>query len=64
MFENNLNCFYTVLNYCKKNKTKLIHLSSTSVYGKQAELVDENCENKFLKPQSPYAKSNLLKKKF
>ena len=60
MFENNLNCFYTVLDYCKKNKTKLIHLSSTSVYGKQAELVDENCENKFLKPQSPYAKIKLI----
>ena len=63
MFENNLNCFYTVLDYCKKNKTKLIHLSSTSVYGKQAELVDENCENKFLKPQSPYAKIKLIEEK-
>ena len=60
MFKNNLNCFYTVLNYCKKNKTKLVHLSSTSIYGKQADLVDENCENKFLKPQSPYAKIKLI----
>ena len=63
MFENNLNCFYTVLNYCKKNKTKLIHLSSTSIYGKQADLVDENCENKYLKPQSPYAKIKLIEEK-
>ena len=67
MFENNLNCFNTVLNYCKKNKTKLIHLSSTSVYGKKAKVVDETCEKKYLRPQSPYAKiklieENLLKK--
>ena len=68
MYLNNLNCFNTVLNYCEKNNTKLIHISSTSVYGKQAEIVDENCEKKYLKPQSPYAKiklieENLLKKR-
>ena len=63
MFKNNLNCFNTVLNYCKKNNTKLIHLSSTSVYGKQADLVDENCEEKYLKPQSPYAKIKLLEER-
>ena len=63
MFKNNLNCFNTVLNYCKKNNTKLIHLSSTSVYGKQADLVDENCEEKYLKPQSPYARIKLLEER-
>lgn len=63
MFKNNLNCFNTVLNYCKKNNTKLIHLSSTSVYGKQADLVDENCEEEYLKPQSPYAKIKLLEER-
>ena len=63
MFQNNLNCFNTVLNYCKKNKTKLIHLSSTSIYGKQTDLVDENCEKKYLKPQSPYAKIKLIEEK-
>ena len=56
-----------LLNIVKKKNTKLIHISSTSVYGKQAEVVDENCEKKFLNPQSPYAKiklieENLLKK--
>ena len=60
MFRNNLNCFNTVLNFCKKNGTKLVHLSSTSVYGKQAKIVDENCEKKYLKPQSPYAKIKIL----
>ena len=63
MYSNNLNCLRTVINYCKNNNTKLIHLSSTSVYGKQAEIVDENCEKKFLKPQSPYAKIKLLEEK-
>ena len=67
MYRNNINCLKTVIEFCKKNKSKLIHLSTTSVYGKQADLVDETCEKKFLKPQSPYAyikliEENMLKK--
>ena len=67
MTQNNLNCLKTVINFCKSQKVKLIHISSTSVYGKQTDLVDETCEKKYLKPQSPYAKiklieENLLKK--
>ena len=46
MFKNNLNCLTTVMNFCNSNKVKLIHISSTSVYGKQADLVDETCEKK------------------
>ena len=60
MYRNNLDCMNVVVDFCKKNKIKLIHLSSTSVYGKQAELVDEKCEKKYLKPQSPYAKIKLI----
>jgi UDP-glucose 4-epimerase len=60
MFRNNLECMKNVINFCEKNKVKLVHLSSTSVYGKQAKLVDENCEKKYLKPQSPYAKIKLI----
>ena len=57
-----------IINFCIKNKSKLIHISSTSVYGKQTDLVDETCEKKYLKPQSPYAdikllEENMLKKK-
>ena len=68
MFLNNLNCLKTVIKFCKRTNAKLVHLSSTSVYGKQAALVDETCEKKYLKPQSPYAKikimeENILKKK-
>ena len=60
MYQNNLNAMKTVIRYCKKKNTKLIHISSTSVYGKHAEIVDENCEKKFLNPQSPYAKIKLI----
>ena len=63
MFSNNLNCLDTVIDFCLKNKSKLIHLSSTSVYGKQTTIVDENCEERFLLPQSPYAKIKLIEEK-
>ncbi len=63
MYSNNLNCFNTVVNFCKNKNVKLVHLSSTSIYGKQADLVDENCEKKYLKPQSPYAKIKLIEEK-
>tara|TARA_B100001939_G_C16917073_1_gene607431 strand:+ start:327 stop:1253 length:927 start_codon:yes stop_codon:yes gene_type:complete len=66
MYRNNLSCMKNIINYCLKNKSKLIHLSSTSVYGKQANIVSEN-DDHLLKPQSPYAEiklieENLLKK--
>ena len=63
MYENNIECLKTVIDFCKRNKAKLIHISSTSVYGKQAEIVDENCEEKYLKPQSPYADIKLIEEK-
>ena len=65
IYRNNLNIFENILKYCKKNSSKLIHISSTSVYGEQKGLVDENCKK--LRPKSPYAKvkvieENILKK--
>ena len=60
MYENNIDCLKTVINFCKSNSAKLIHLSSSSVYGKQSGIVDENCEKKFLKAQSPYAEIKLV----
>jgi len=60
--ENNFGIFKNVYNFCVKKKAKLIHLSSTSVYGTQSKLVDEECTS--LKPQSPYAKVKLLEEKF
>ncbi len=60
MYKNNIGCMKNVIAFCKANKCKLIHISSTSVYGKQSSLVDENCEKRFLKPQSPYADIKLV----
>ena len=63
MYKNNIDCLANVIDYCKRNNAKLIHLSSTSVYGKQTDIVDENCEEKYLKPQSPYADIKLIEEK-
>ena len=57
IYKNNLGIFNNVLQYCKKNSSKLIHISSTSVYGEQKGLVNENCKN--LRPKSPYAEIKL-----
>ena len=62
MFRNNLKCMRNVINFCKKNKSKLIHISSTSVYGKQAKIVNED-DDSFIKPQSPYAEIKLIEEK-
>jgi len=63
MYRNNLTCMKNIINFCIKEKSKLIHISSTSVYGKQTNLVDETCEKKYLKPQSPYADIKLMEEK-
>lgn len=44
---------------CLKTGSRLIFLSTTSVYGTQDGVVDENCPAEQLKPQSPYASSKL-----
>ena len=58
IYKNNLGIFKNILKYCQKNSSKLIHISSTSVYGEQRGLVDEDC--KTLKPKSPYAEIKLI----
>lgn len=63
MYENNLKCLDNIIQFCIKNNSKLIHLSSTSVYGKQTDIVDETCEDKYLKPQSPYADIKLIEER-
>lgn len=42
-----------------KGGCRLLFPSTTSVYGKQAEVVDETCTLEDLQPQSPYATSKL-----
>ena len=63
MYKNNISCMKNIIDFCVKNKSKLIHISSTSVYGKQVKIVDETCEERYLKPQSPYADIKLIEEK-
>ena len=44
---------------CVQAGCALLFVSTTSVYGSQAELVDEACADSDLQPQSPYAQSKL-----
>ena len=52
-----------VANLCADSGCSLLFPSSTSVYGSQNELVDENCLEEELKPQSPYADSKIYSEK-
>ena len=52
-----------ILKYCNKHKVKIIFASSTSVYGPQSDLVDEDCHKNDLRPQSPYALTKLKEEK-
>lgn len=63
-FLNNYNSFKRICEIVKKYNSKLIHISSTSVYGKSDGLIDENCLKKFLKPQSPYAAIKLKEEEY
>lgn len=48
---------------CIATKSRLVFLSTTSVYGTANEVVDEACSEDELKPQSPYATSKLRAEK-
>ena len=48
---------------CKSCGCNLIFPSTTSVYGTQNAIVDEDCSEDELKPQSPYANSKLRSEK-
>jgi len=56
---NNYQSTVKVAEACAKTGTRLIALSSTSVYGTQNEVVAEDCTPDELKPQSPYAITKL-----
>jgi len=57
--ENNYQSTVKVANACVETGTKMIALSSTSVYGTQNDVVDEDCAEDELQPQSPYATTKL-----
>ena len=56
---NNYQSTVKVAEACAQTGTRLIALSSTSVYGTQNEVVAEDCTHEELKPQSPYAITKL-----
>jgi UDP-glucose 4-epimerase len=60
---NNYNATAKVAAACAETGSRLIHLSSTSVYGTQAATVSEDCPADDLRPQSPYAESKLKEEK-
>jgi len=57
LFANNLGSTQSIVSICKSQGIKLLLPSSTSVYGSQLSLVDENSLD--LNPQSPYAECKL-----
>ena len=56
---NNLEATQRVAEACGEAGAALIYPSSTSVYGTQSKVVDEDCPISDLKPQSPYAETKL-----
>lgn len=61
---NNFQATVKVAEACSDTGTRLIALSSTSVYGTQNAVVTEDCTPDELKPQSPYASTKLKEEKF
>ena len=60
----NYNATVKVSEACNNASVPMIHLSSTSVYGTQREIVDEACSPEELRPQSPYAETKLREEGF
>jgi UDP-glucose 4-epimerase len=60
---NNYQSTVKVANACIETGASLIALSSTSVYGTQNDVVDEDCSEEELLPQSPYATTKLKEEK-
>lgn len=56
---NNYEATVRVAEICAITGTRLIALSSTSVYGTQNDVVSEDCAEDELNPQSPYAEIKL-----
>ena len=56
---NNYQSTVKVANACIETGASLIALSPTSVYGTQNDVVDEDCSEEELQPQSPYAITKL-----
>jgi len=60
----NYNATVKVAEACQDVKCPMIHISTTSIYGTQRDVVDEDCIPEELQPQSPYAESKLKEEQF
>ncbi len=60
----NYNATVKVAETCLDVKCPMIHISTTSIYGTQKNVVDEDCTPEELQPQSPYAESKLKEEQF
>jgi nucleoside-diphosphate-sugar epimerase len=60
----NYNATVKVAEACQDVKCPMIHISTTSVYGTQRDVVDEDCSPEELQPQSPYAETKLKEEQF
>ncbi len=61
---NNYNTTVKIAEACGTVGCPMIHMSSTSVYGTQQKVVDEDCSEHELQPQSPYAETKLKEEKY
>ena len=59
----NLKSLDKIINACKEHKVKLLYISTTTVYGKQKVIVNENLNKDFYKPYNLYSKTKLLAEK-
>ena len=62
--KNNFESTKNVAHSCLLHNIPMIHISSTSVYGKSNSIVSEYSDNKDINPQSPYAKTKIKEEKF
>lgn len=62
--KNNFNGTQRVGEACARAQVPLVYLSTTSVYGSASSVVDEDCGESELKPQSPYAETKLKEERF
>ena len=58
--KHNIECTESIANFCVTNESKLIYVSSTSIYSKSANNIQEDCTNDYISGQTPYAKSKIL----
>ena len=61
---NNFESTKIVSDICSKHNIKLIFVSSTSVYGTQNNLVNEDISYEELRPQSPYAVTKIKEENY